>query len=292
MSEITNYLRATATNDVAKLNQILQQLQKMITAVTGDLKKELVVFSPETKTRTTTGSAGEPPVKKPHTTTHDNFDILIKPVASAKSWNKTVTTTGTLTFTATDSKRSGNAKFDGSSYITINDHTDLNPNAISISVYVKLPTVSSDALIVKKDGQYELKATSSGIEWRVNTGSWSSAITTTYTANTWTLITACYTDGTLTLYKDGSSVATASVSGNIATTSNNLSIGGNGSNNLPNNSYLSHLLILDSDVGSTWVSDWNTKAVLDINSKNPIIYYEFIKNEPSFPATNGLVVSA
>lgn len=292
MSEITNYLRATATNDVAKLNQILQQLQKMITAVTGDLKKELVVFSPEKRIRTTTGQAGDPNVKDPHTTKHDNFEILIKPASSAKSWNKTVITTGTLTFSGSGAFRSGNAKFDGSSYITINDHTELNPNAISISVYVKLPTITSDALIVKKDGQYELKATSSGIEWRVNTGSWSSAITTTYTTNTWTQITACYTNGTLTLYKDGTSVATASVSGNIATTANDLSIGGNGSNDLPNNSYMSHLIILDSDVGSTWVSDWNTKAVLDINTKNPIIYYDFIKNEPSFPATNGLIVSA
>ena len=192
-------------------------------------------------------------------------------------------------FPTTAHKLGGNAKFDGSSYITYTDHSNLSPNAITISVYVKLPSISSDALIVKKDGEFELKATSSGIEWRVNTGSWSSAISTTVTENTWTLITACYTDGTLTLYKNGSSVATGSHSGNIADTTNNLTIGGDGSNNLPSNTYLSHLDILDSDVGSSWVNDWYSKNVLDHNSKNPIIFYEFGKDEPSFPATNTII---
>jgi len=289
MSDIGNYLRSTATNDVAKLNQILEKLQNMIGSVTGDLKKELVVFSPEQRTRTTTGTAGNPPVKKVHSTVLDDYNIMLKPDNNAKSWNKVITTTGTLTFSAVASKRSGNAKFNGSSYLTINNHADLNPTSITISVFIKIPAVSSDALIVKKDGQYELKATSTGISFRVNTGSWSTAVTSTYTANTWTLITGTYTNGSLKIFKDGTQIATNSTSGNIASTSNNLSIGGDGSNNLPANSYLSHLDILDSDVGSSWITDWNTKSILDHNTKNPIVYYEFIKNEPSYPITSTII---
>ena len=80
MSEVANYLRSSNAEQ-AKLNQILQTLQKLLTPVTGDPKKELIVYAPENKVRLTSVTTGEANIK--NTDDRDRLNSLVKTLHSA-----------------------------------------------------------------------------------------------------------------------------------------------------------------------------------------------------------------
>lgn len=168
----------------------------------------------------------------------------------------------------------GVAVTNGSSYMIINDHDWLDPTTeITVACFAYLPAVTSgDKIIVKKDLQYELKLTATNtLSWRIYSGgAWKTARTYVYTPNTWYNIVATYksTSSGQKLYVNGTLQSSDAETGAINTTANNLGIFGEagGTNLTPNGFALSWLILCSSEASSTWVSDYNTKGIANLDT--------------------------
>ena len=191
-------------------------------------------------------------------------------------------------------KYQGGITTDGTFYQVIDDYSRLNQTAkISISGFLYLPTISADGIIVAKDQQYELKVISGNkLSWRVYSGSWHTALTYTFTTNTWFNFLVTYDSSVgQKIIINGSQVASDSTSGAINSTSNNLGIFGTatGSDLMPNNSIISWLHLNKNALSTSWASDYNSGLLDTTGSNVEITTIPFIDDtKPRPDSTSGL----
>lgn len=158
--------------------------------------------------------------------------------------------------------------FNGSSTsISVADSSELDPTtAATTEAWFKSDTNATDEEILRKDGQYALRLTSSG---RISAlfyigGAWQTVTTPAsprYDDNAWHLVNATYDGSDIRVYVDGTQVATAAASGSIATSNNNLIIGSTGSANYVNGS-LAHVAVYPTALSAAKVlSHWQATSV-------------------------------
>ena len=279
MSEVVNYLRSDNAEQ-AKLNQILQTLQKLITPVTGDPKKELIAYAPENKVRLTSVTTGDANIK--NTDDKDRLQTLVRTVHSAtlSSYPLEDTITGTITFPNTNQKLGGRAEFNGD-YITITNHSILNVTSFTVSAWFYITGNQTSAKIIEKPSSFSIEMANQQIKASVD-GQNTSLYTVT--PNAWHNVTITFESQSLKLYVDNVLKETKTITGTFSSNTNDVKIGEGFVGAL---SWLSYF----SDVkDSTWINNWYTNAVLDLT--NEITKYNFIGNaSPSPSQMSGFVVS-
>jgi hypothetical protein len=279
MSEIVNYLRSNNAEQ-AKLNQILQQLQKLITPVTGDPKKELIAYAPENKVRLTSVSTGEANIV--NTDDRDKLNSLVRTIhlATLSSFPLTDTVSGTITFPNTNQKHGGRAEFNGD-YITITNHSSLNVTSFTVSVWFYFTGNQTSAKIIEKPSSFSIEMANEQIKASV-----SGEYTSLYSVNpnTWHNVTITFGSQSLKLYVNNVLKETKTISGTFSSNTNAVKIGEGFVGAL---SWLSYF----SDVkDTTWLSNWYTNAVLDLT--NEITKYSFIGSTGVTPSQmSGFVIS-
>jgi large repetitive protein len=157
----------------------------------------------------------------------------------------TLTATGSPTSDSTAPAVVGNyAAFPGSAYLSRSDNTNINAGggSFSIQAWVYTPAALGEAAYVNK-GLNGFANQEWGLGTRFTSANvWSFAVydsTSTATraedtvgisTNTWTHLVGTYTSGTkgLVLYKNGSSVGTATASNALQTTAQNFNVGNGG----------------------------------------------------------------
>ena len=279
MSEIINYLRGDNTEQ-AKINQIIQSLQKLITPVTGDPKKELIVYAPELRIRSTSGQTGTPDVTKPQARDKTMSLVRTKYSGNLSSFPLSDTVSGTVTFPTTGLKLAGRAEFDGD-YITISSHTSLDVTSFSVSVWFYITGNQTSAKIIEKPSSFSIEMANQQIKASVS-GEYTSLYTVTPDA--WHNVTITFESQSLKLYVDNVLKETKTISGTFSSNTNAVKIGEGFVGAL---SWLSYF----SDVkDSTWLNNWYTNSILDVS--NEITIYNFIGSASATPsAVSGLVLS-
>ena len=279
MSEVINYLRSDNAEQ-AKLNQILQTLQKLITPVTGDPKKELIAYAPENKVRLTSVTTGDANIK--NTDDRDRLQTLVRTVHSAtlSSYPLEDTITGTITFPNTNQKLGGRAEFNGD-YITITNHSILNVTSFTVSAWFYITGNQTSAKIIEKPSSFSIEMANQQIKASVD-GQNTSLYTVT--PNAWHNVTITFESQTLKLYVDNVLKETKSITGTFSSNTNDLKIGEGFVGAL---SWLSYF----SDAkDSTWLNNWYSNAVLDLT--NEITKYSFVGSASPTPSQmSGFVIS-
>ena len=279
MSEIVNYLRSNNTEQ-ARLNQILQTLQKLITPVTGDPNKELIVYAPENKVRLTSVTTGDANIKQDQDREKLNSLVRTTYTGSLSSFPLTDTVSGTITFPTTNQKLGGRAEFDGD-YITIASHTSLDVTSFTVSSWFYITGNQTSAKIIEKPSSFSIEMANQQIKASV---SGENTSLYTVTPNAWHNVTITFSSQSLKLYVDNVLKETKTISGTFSSNTNPVKIGEGFVGAL---SWLSYF----SDVkDSTWINNWYTNAILD--TSNEITRYSFIGSTDVTPsAVSGLVLS-
>lgn len=283
MSYILPYIKTDYSQDRKDINKILASLNDIFAPVVEDdaLKTRIALSIPRRK-RSTTVTTGAPNRMLSNTRDRAALAGLRRLVpTNVSSYPLIHTITGTEKCPAsTDTKFGCRGDFNGSSYITITDHDLLDPTTqLSILLWIYSPATVADGFIVVKDNQYELKFTSgNGISWRIYSGgAWKTALTTTFTPNTWTHIAATYksTASGQKLYKNGASIATDAETGAIGTSANNCGIGSKGgTGTVINGTRFALLTMVQNEVSSTYVTN-HQDGLIDMRTVTEITNIPF-----------------
>jgi len=258
-SNINDYVRPTDKSSRRDINKILSLIHDL-TAPPPESEglQQRICFTPHVKLRTSTVTFGSTTVSNTDDRTIQNFMFRKIIPAEVITYDLVHTTTGSLTFTGNATKLGGGATFDGSSYVTITDHAELSPTAISFGGWFYLPaTASSDtayqSLISK--GMYELSidphATAANqlratvnlfgdsdllletgavlqtedSQTIVGDATRDEDVTYAFNANAWNHIWVTFGGAGLKLYLNNSLVATNTSTGTMQTNTDNLVIG-------------------------------------------------------------------
>lgn len=274
MSSPLNYVRQDYGQDRKDINRILQELQEIYAPPVedGGIKARVVSHFPRRVRSTTVTTGGYTRLGSESRSRNAASGLRRLVPSSVSSYPLIHTITGTETPSKLSVSKFGcGGLFNGSSYITIGTHSLLNPTTeIGIALWIYSPATSADGIIVAKNNQYELKfTTGNGISWRIYSGgAWKTALTTTFTTNTWTHIAATYksTSSGQKLYKNGVSVGSDAETGAIATSSNNLGIGSSpGSNTVINNTRFALLSMVQNEMSSTWINN-HMDGIIDMET--------------------------
>ena len=280
MSEAINYLRSNNTEQ-GKLNQIMQSLQKLLMPVTGDPKKELIVYSPESKVRLTSVTTGGANVS--NTDPRNKTSLLVRKTADTaqSSYSLTDTISGTITFPTTNQKLGGRAEF-ASDYITIPSHTNLDVTTFSISTWFYVTGNQSSAKIIEKASSFSIEMANLQIKAGVsgeNTSLYS------VSANAWHNVLITFGSQTLKLYVDNVLKETKTISGTFSTNTNLIKIGENFSGALSWLNYSSGVK------DSTWLSNWYSNSLIDLSTE--IFTFDFSGSASATPIqVSGFVESS
>ena len=155
------------------------------------------------------------------------------------------TTSGSPTWLTSSSSHSGNAlSLNGASqYVTVNNSSDLNITGshITLAVWAKSGSTnwnSNDSFI--SSGSYKFGGLSGApdIEFQLNLGgTWNAAeFINTSGVTGWDFYVATYDGSTMSIYRDGSLVATQSATGSISSFSGTVYLGQNGASGYLNGS--------------------------------------------------------
>ena len=280
MSEVANYLRSSNAEQ-AKLNQILQTLQKLLTPVTGDPKKELIVYAPENKVRLTEVVTGDANIK--NTDDRDKLNSLVRTIHSAtlSSFPLTDSVNGTITFPTTNQKHGGRAEFNGD-YITITNHSILNVTSFSVSVWFYITGNQTSAKIIEKPSSFSIEMANQQIKASVS-GEYTSLYTVT--PNVWHNVTITFGSQSLKLYVDNILKETKAISGSFSSNTNAVKIGEGFAGRLTFVTYSSGVK------SSTYVSDIYTSGVYDLTTE--LATYDLLGTTSGTPTTvSNFVISS
>jgi len=280
LSEIINYLRS-GNAEQAKLNQILQTLQKLITPVSGDPNKQLIVYAPENKVRLTSVTTGDANVKPEIDKDRTSHTIRTVPASSYSSYGLTDSVSGTISIPNSGQKFAGKADFDGD-YITITSDTELDVTTFTVSAWFYITGNQTSAKIIEKPSSFSIEMTNQQIKASVS-GEYTSLYTVT--PNAWHNVTITFESQSLKLYVDNVLKETKTISGTFSSNTNAVKIGEGfvGS--------LSWLNYCSGAKSSTWISDWYSNGILELS--NEIFTFDFIGTVSATPSQmTGFVVSS
>ena len=258
-SNLNDYVRPTDKSSRRDINKILSLIHDLVAQEPeSEGLQQRIMFTPHVKLRTSTVTFGSTTVSNTDDRDIQNFVFRKRIPSEVITYDLIHTTTGSLTFTGNATKLGGGATFDGSSFVTITNHPELAPTAISFGGWFYLPaTASSDTAsqtLISK-GVYELSidphATAANqLRAKVNlfgdsdllleTGAVLQTedsqtivgdatrdedVTNSFNANAWNHIWVTFGGAGLKLYVNNSLVATNVSVGNMQTNTDNLVIG-------------------------------------------------------------------
>ena len=276
MSFINDYIKPSDFGSNRKdINKILALIHDIVAQEPEDegLKQRILVAN-QSKIRTSTFTIGSPNLLTTDVLNKENFNWRRKKPSSVFTYNMVHTLTGTLTFPSSDTWDGARADNAGAEYITIDDDPRLDfTDEISICMKLILPNSAGGFVLCEKVGEYRLRVVDSNtIEWAVYaTGAYKTAVTVTYTADEAFTIVAIYdTINGHRLYKDGSSVATDSLSGDFDNASGDLCLfaTAGGTNIVPTGASIAYFGILNKEVSSGWVTDYHSNSLYDTSDGN------------------------
>ena len=258
-SNLNDYVRPTDKSSRRDINKILSLIHDLVAQEPeSEGLQQRICFTPHVKRMTNTVTFGTTTVSNTDDRDIQNFVFRKKIPLEVIPYDIIHTTTGTLSFTGNATKLGGGATFDGSSFVTITNHPELAPTAISFGGWFYLPaTASSDTAsqnLISK-GVYELSidphATAANqLRAKVNlygdsdllleTGAVLQTedsqtivgdatrdedVTNSFNANAWNHIWVTFGGAGLKLYLNNSLVATNASVGDLQTNTDNLVIG-------------------------------------------------------------------
>tara|TARA_R110000737_G_scaffold80623_1_gene112835 strand:- start:18 stop:800 length:783 start_codon:yes stop_codon:yes gene_type:complete len=258
-SNLNDYVRPTDKSSRRDINKILSLIHDLVAQEPeSEGLQQRICFTPHVTRKSNTVTFGTTTVSNTDDREIENFMFRKKIPLQVITYDIIHTTTGSLTYSTSGTKFGGGATFDGSSYVTITDHPELAPTAISFGGWFYLPaTASSDtayqSLISK--GVYELSidphATAANqLRAKVNLSGDSDLlletgavlqtedsqtivgdatrdedVTYAFNANAWNHIWVTFGGAGLKLYLNNSLVATNVSVGDMQTNTDNLVIG-------------------------------------------------------------------
>lgn len=258
-SNLNDYVRPTDKSSRRDINKILSLIHDLVAQEPeSEGLQQRICFTPHVKLKSNTVTFGTTTVANTDDREMENFMFRKKIPSQVITYDIIHTTTGTLTFSTSGTKLGGGATFDGSSFVTITNHPELAPTAISFGGWFYLPaTASSDTAsqtLISK-GVYELSidphATAANqLRAKVNlfgdsdllleTGAVLQTedsqtivgdstrdedVTNSFNANAWNHIWVTFGAAGLKLYLNNSLVATNVSVGDMQTNTDNLVIG-------------------------------------------------------------------
>ena len=258
-SNLNDYVRPTDKSSRRDINKILSLIHDLVAQEPeSEGLQQRICFTPHVKLRTSTVTFGSTTVSNTDDRDIQNFVFRKRIPSEVITYDLIHTTTGSLTFTGNATKLGGGATFDGSSFVTITNHPELAPTAISFGGWFYLPaTASSDTAsqtLISK-GVYELSidphATAANqLRAKVNLSGDSDLlletgavlqtedsqtivgdatrdedVTNSFNANAWNHIWVTFGGAGLKLYVNNSLVATNVSVGDLQTNTDNLVIG-------------------------------------------------------------------
>ena len=258
-SNLNDYVRPTDKSSRRDINKILSLIHDLVAQEPeSEGLQQRICFTPHVTRKSNTVTFGTTTVANTDDREMENFMFRKKIPSQVITYDIIHTTTGTLTFSTSGTKLGGGATFDGSSFVTITNHPELAPTAISFGGWFYLPaTASSDTAsqtLISK-GVYELSidphATAANqLRAKVNLSGDSDLlletgavlqtedsqtivgdatrdedVTNSFNANAWNHIWVTFGAAGLKLYLNNSLVATNVSVGNMQTNTDNLVIG-------------------------------------------------------------------
>ena len=258
-SNLNDYVRPTDKSSRRDINKILSLIHDLVAQEPeSEGLQQRICFTPNVKLRTSTVTFGSTDASNTDDREVENFVFRKKIPLEVITYDIIHTTTGTLTFSTSGTKLGGGATFDGSSFVTITNHPELAPTAISFGGWFYLPaTASSDTAsqtLISK-GVYELSidphATAANqLRAKVNlygdsdllletgavlqtedsqtivgSATRDEDVTNSFNANAWNHIWVTFGGAGLKLYLNNSLVATNVSVGDMQTNTDNLVIG-------------------------------------------------------------------
>ena len=281
MSEVINYLRSNNAEQ-AKLNQILQTLQKLITPVTGDPKKELIAYAPETRIKTTSELVKGADYVLEDERERRNSSIKKRLPAIQYSYSITESDTGTITFPTTNLKYGSGAEFDSGDFITVASNTVLNVTTFTVSVWFYITGNQTSAKIIEKSSSFSIEMANQQIKASVS-GEYTSLYTVT--PNAWHNVTITFGSQSLKLYVDNVLKETKTISGTFSSNTNAVKIGEGFAGRLTFVTYSSGVK------PSTYVSDIYLSGVYDLTTE--LATYDLLGTTSGTPTTvSNFVISS
>lgn len=260
MSSINDYIRPTDYGAVRKdINKILALIHDITAQEPEDEGlQERICISSNVKLRTSTATFGSTDRTNTDTKTVEIAMFRKRIPEIVRSYDLIHTTTGTLSFVTDNHKLGGGATFNGSSYITIDNHAKLNVTEISFGGWFYLPATdsgdtASQTLIDK--GVYSLTVdphSTAANQLRATVESFGTTnlsteagviiqtedsvtleadtlsdvgITYAFNPNAWNHVWVTIGTPNIKLYLNGSVVASSTSVGTVQTNTNNLIIG-------------------------------------------------------------------
>lgn len=234
MSNINDYIKPSDYGHVRKdINKILSLIHDYVAQQPEDEgNKERIMLTPHVKIRTSSVIFGSPSWEESQVRNKENFMFRRVKYSDILAYDLIHTTTGTLTFPLSDTKFGGRCDTNGSSYITISDHDNLDVTNLSLGGLFFIPATdsgdTSEQTLVDK-GIYGLyidphSTAPNQIKGKITISSIDYEVVGTITPDTWNHIWITFDGLNLKLYIEKVLVATTPAVGNIDTNSTDLTI--------------------------------------------------------------------
>ena len=294
MSYLNDFIRPSDFGAVRKdINRILSLIHDITAQEPEDEGlQERICISSNVKLRTSNFTTGSGDVFNTDTRYKENFNWRRKKPTSTLTYDLVHATTGSgLTFPVSATWDGARVDNDGTSYITITDHTVLDfTDEIAICMKVILPASAGGFVLCEKVNEYRLRVVDTNtLEWAIYTGgAYQTALTYTYTPATAFTIVATYKSASSgqKLYIDGSLSSSDAVSGAFNNSTGDLCImaTAGGTNIAKANTSMAYFGLLHKEVDSTWVTDYHTNSLYDTSDGNlEITTINFLGDESATP---------
>ena len=143
-SNINDYVRPTDATSRRDINKILALIHDLVaTEPESEGLQQRIMFTPHVKRRTSSVTFSTTTVANTDDLDMQNFVFSKRIPPSVTVYDLIHTTSGTLSFTGDATKLGGAATFNGSSYVTVNDHTDFPSAQFSMGGWFYLPATDS-----------------------------------------------------------------------------------------------------------------------------------------------------
>jgi len=274
LAGLLNFLRKGQFVTQDQINKTIQEFHEMTPPISGAQLKSKTIKQSDLRLKTSTFSTPSIDVTIAPTRGRGIIPMLRVKPETVKSYPLLHSTVGTLTFpVAGDTKFGSGAVFDGSSYITVDDHSRLNPtDEISFGGWFYPKSSSGLIGLIKKNAQYILRQNDNLIEAGIRKGAsfgTFAAFDISGLLDQWNHFFGTWKSPTLKLYVNGSLVDSVTRSGAMNTSTSKLGIGadGGGTEKVPNGYRMAWISILHKEVSSSWITD-HQGGLLDTSGTN------------------------
>lgn len=268
MSNINDYIKPTDYGHVRKdINKILSLIHDFVAQNPEDLgNKERIMFTPHVKLRTSNVTVGGATWSETDTLNRETWNWRRKKPASVDTYNliHTQVGAGALTFPVSDTWYGARCDADGTNYITIDDHTDMDGTTeISISAHLRLPASGGGFVVAEKQDEWRLRVIDTNIlEWSVYSGgAYKTPVTYTYTPDTKFVVTCTYksTSSGQKIYINGTLSDSDSETGAINNSTNKVGIfaRGDGTSIALVNTRIAAFNWISKEATTGWVTNYN-----------------------------------